>query len=129
MEKEEIMKGISNLMQHFFNPKPFFADCPHCKKQGKRNILKYRGSDKYYFTDIMDLQNYTIDPRLVDHEKYIIEQYMTSGEAGSYGCITFVACDGCIYSEHIPFFNHYPDGWEMTVFKTKRYGPFENMNL
>jgi hypothetical protein len=37
---------------------------------------------------------------------------------------TYIACDHCIEEEDKRFFHHYPDGWEMHIFKTKMYGPY-----
>ena len=129
---DQLLNFASELLQ----PKPFLADCPHCEKKEKKTILKYRGSVKNLF-DFEDYdeatRNWEIDERIDQLTKYAVHPgpYPSStsmGKGDTYkNChhYTFVACDECIQPEHAPAFTHFPDGWEMTVFKSKHYGPYE----
>lgn len=113
---------------------PFLADCPHCQKKEKKTILKYRGSLKCTCDvgdyDALDkaVNNWKTDERMDQLRKYSVNPGLLSigmGKGKICHHYTFVACDECIQPEHVSAFTYFPDGWEMTVFKTKRYGPYE----
>nr|QBK91717.1 MAG: hypothetical protein LCPAC304_00430 [Pithovirus LCPAC304] len=127
MEKSivDILVGLASAL---LQPKPFLADCPHCEKQGKKTILKYRGSVKcmcYGSREALD--NWEIDERIEQLKRYAVAGLSGTSSKKGETCYhyTFMACDECIHPEHIPAFTHFPDGWEMTVFKSKHYGPYE----
>jgi len=100
------------------------ATCPHCKN---RNILKYRGSHRRYFVNIIELKDWTSDFRFADFEPYVIEKGITSRKDRTFYYITYVACDECVRPDHVSTFHYYPNGWKLKMFKTKDKGPYEDI--
>lgn len=134
------MEGLGKLLQALFVPQPRIADCPHCSTDERKTILKYRGSVKYETepSDYEALKDWKIDKRIKQLSRYSPGYQWAStckyekdpGEERARRVkdlyyYSFVACDECIQPEHTPAFTHFPDGWEMKVFKTKKYGPYD----
>lgn len=125
-KKGDISSFFSQLLKFgeaIMHPKPFLADCPHCKKEGKETILKYRASHKldgFYSTG-----SWEYDPRHQNIKQYLVFLGCIGSVDDYFTGATYVACDECIKPEYKDVFTYFPDGWEMTVFKTRTYGPFE----
>lgn len=129
------MESLLHFANAMLNPQPKTAECPRCSKEGKESILKYRGSSKCMQgtsdspESIKKAMNWKINEKYKQLMKYLPPGILYSIEGtkdgGVYKHYTFIACDECIAPEHIPAFAYFPDGWEIKVFKTKHYGPYD----
>jgi len=124
------MEGLLQFAQAMLDPQPKIVDCPRCSKEGKKSILKYRGSvtNNTHNFDIF-LKNWKtneIYKQLMKYSPPGIEyssSWISDGNVVSH--FTFIACDNCIEPKHIPAFAYFPNGWKMKVFKAKHYGPYD----